>query len=44
MCRTKDMNLLVQQMDLNQFENKFKLITETMEYYCTIVFYSFLAF
>jgi hypothetical protein len=31
-------------MDLNQFENEFKLITENMEYYCTIGFYSFLAF
>jgi hypothetical protein len=31
-------------MNLNQFENEFKLITETMEYYCTIGFYSFLAF
>jgi hypothetical protein len=31
-------------MDLNQFEIQFKLTTETMEYYCTIGFYSFLAF
>jgi hypothetical protein len=31
-------------MDLNQFENEFKLITETMEYYCTIGFYTLLAF
>jgi hypothetical protein len=31
-------------MNLNQFENEFKLYTETMEYYCTIGCYSFLAF
>jgi hypothetical protein len=31
-------------MDLSQFEIQFKLNTETMEYYCTIKFYSFLAF
>jgi hypothetical protein len=44
MCRTKDMNLLMQQEYLNQFENEFKLSTETIEYYCTIGFYLFLAF
>jgi hypothetical protein len=31
-------------MNLNQFENEFKLNTETMEYYCTIGLYSLLAF
>jgi hypothetical protein len=44
MHRTKDMNLLMWQMSLNQFENEFKLTTETMEYYCIIGFYSSLAF
>jgi hypothetical protein len=31
-------------MDLNQFENEFKLNTETMEFYCTSRFYTLLAF
>jgi hypothetical protein len=31
-------------MSLNQFENEFKLTTETMGYYCTIGFYALLAF
>jgi hypothetical protein len=31
-------------MDLNQFENKFKLNTETRWFYCTIGFYTLLAF
>jgi hypothetical protein len=31
-------------MDLNQFEIQFKFTTETIEYYCTIGLYSFLAF
>jgi hypothetical protein len=31
-------------MDLIQFENGFKLNIETIKYYCTIGFYSFLAF
>jgi hypothetical protein len=31
-------------MDLNQFENEFKLITETIGYYCTFGFYFSLAF
>jgi hypothetical protein len=44
MCKTKDMNLLVQQEYLNQFENEFKLNTETIEYYCTIRIYTLLAF
>jgi hypothetical protein len=35
---------MVQQKDLNQFENDFKLTTETMEFYCTIGFYTLLAF
>jgi hypothetical protein len=29
MCRTKGMNLLMWQMSLNQFENEFKMTTET---------------
>jgi hypothetical protein len=32
------------QIGLNQFENEFELSTETVEYYCTIGFYLFLAF
>jgi hypothetical protein len=44
MCRTKVINLLVQQFDLNQFENEFKLYTETMRFDCTIGFYTLLAF
>jgi hypothetical protein len=32
MIETKDMNLLVWQKDLIQFENEFKLNTETMKY------------
>jgi hypothetical protein len=31
-------------MDLNQFEIQFKLTTKTVEYYCTIGFYTLLAF
>jgi hypothetical protein len=31
-------------MNLNQFENEFKLINETKGYYCTIGFYTLLAF
>jgi hypothetical protein len=31
-------------MDLNQFENEFKLITETVGYYCIIGFFTLLAF
>jgi hypothetical protein len=34
----------MKQMSLNQFENEFKLITETMKYYCTTGFYTLLAF
>jgi hypothetical protein len=34
----------MQQEYLNQFENEFKLITETMEYYYTIGFDTSLAF
>jgi hypothetical protein len=34
------MNLIVKQMDLNQFENGFKLIAETMRFYCTKRFYT----
>jgi hypothetical protein len=38
------MNLLMWKMSLNQFENEFKLTSKTMEYYCTIGFYTLLAF
>jgi hypothetical protein len=38
------MNLLMWQMSLNQFDNEFKLTTETMEYYCTFGFYTSLDF
>jgi hypothetical protein len=31
-------------MSLNQFEIRFKLITETIGFYCTIGFYTLLAF
>jgi hypothetical protein len=31
-------------MGLNEFENKFKLIAETMRFYCIIRFYTSLAF
>jgi hypothetical protein len=34
----------MKQMSLNQFENKFKLITETLRFYCIIRFYTLLAF
>jgi hypothetical protein len=44
MIRTKDMNLLVKQMSLIQFENDFKLSTETMRYYGTTGFYTLQAF
>jgi hypothetical protein len=44
MIRTKDMNLLVKQMSLIQFENEFKLNTKTMRYCGTTGFYTLQAF
>jgi hypothetical protein len=35
---------MVKQIDLNQFKNEFKLITETIGFYCTNGFYTLLAF
>jgi hypothetical protein len=40
MHRTKDMNLLVWQKDLIQFENEFNFNTEAMKVYCTNGFYT----
>jgi hypothetical protein len=37
--RTKDMNLIVKQIGLIQFENDFNLNTETMKYYYTTGFH-----
>jgi hypothetical protein len=36
---TKDMNLIVKQIGLIQFENEFNLNTETIKFYCTNGFY-----
>jgi hypothetical protein len=41
MDRIKDMDLASYQKGLIQFENRFKLNTETMNYYVTTGFYMF---